>query len=125
MKRFRFAGLFLMALLMVMAVAGTVSAASRGSQDFTLVNGTNLTIREIYLSPSSKDQWIFQDELGKNVLRPGQDIYIDFDPMDDVQYWDIMVVYENGDQDYWYSLDLFRIYWITIRPGGVASLHLV
>ena len=125
MKKYRFAGLFLAAFIMTLAIASIAMAGSRGSQDFTLENGTGRVIREIYLSPTSKSDWIYQDELGKNVLRPGQEIFLYFDPKDNVQYWDIKVVYENGDEEYWYSLDLFRIYHITIRPGCVASIESV
>nr|MBO6295763.1 hypothetical protein [Schwartzia sp. (in: firmicutes)] len=88
-------------------------------------NGTGRVIREIYLSPTSKNTWLYQDELGKNVLRPGQEIFLYFDAKDNVQYWDIKVVYENGDEEFWYGLDLFRIYHITIRPGCVASIESV
>lgn len=114
--------IFLFAALMVFAVSGTAMA---GSQDFTLINGTGQTIREIYLSPTKCSEWIFQDELGRKVLRPGQDIFLDFDPMDNVQYWDVKVVYENGNEDYWIGLDLFRIYSLTIRPGGSSSIEMI
>ena len=122
MKKYRFAGLFIAAFIMTFAIASLAMAGTRGSQNFELENGTGRVIREVYLSPTSKSEWIYQDELGKYVLRPGEEIYIDFDPRDNVQYWDIKVVYENGDEDYWFNLDLFRIYHITIRPGGIVSI---
>lgn len=114
--------IFLFAALMVFAVSGTAMA---GSQDFTLINGTGQIIREIYLSPTHESDWIYQDELGSSVLRPGQDIFLDFNPRDSVQYWDVKVVYENGAEDYWYSLDLFRVYSLTIRPGGASSIEMI
>ena len=113
---------FLFAALMIFAVSGTAMA---GSQDFTLINGTGQTIREIYLSPTQCSDWIYQDELGKGVLRPGQDIFLDFDPQDNVQHWDIKVVYDNGQEDYWIGLDLYRIYSLTIRPGGSSSIEMI
>ncbi|MBR1553054.1 MAG: hypothetical protein IJ631_03465 [Schwartzia sp.] len=125
MKKFCFAGLFVAAFIMTLAIASIAMAGTRGSQNFMLENGTGRVIREIYLSPTSKNTWIYQDELGKNVLNPGQEIFLDFDPMDNVQYWDIRVVYDNGDEDHWYSLDLFRIYRVTIRPGSVATIESV
>ena len=114
--------IFLFAAIMAFAVSGTALA---GSQDFTLTNGTGQVIREIYLSPTRSSEWIYQDELGKNVLRPGQEIFLYFDPRDNVQYWDIKVVYENGGEDYWYGLDLYRIYNVTIRPGGGTSIEMI
>jgi len=121
-KQIRALRIFFFAIIMAFAVSGTALA---GSQDFTLVNGTGRTITYIYLSPTSSSQWIYQDELGKNVLRPGQEIFLDFDPRDNVQYWDVKVVYENGKEDYWIGLDLYRIYSLTIRPGGAASIEMI
>ena len=124
MKRFRFAGLFVAVFVLTLAIASVAFAGRCGSQDFMLENGTGRVITEIYLSPTSTKEWIYQDELGKNqVLYPGQELFLGFDPKDNVQYWDIMVVYEDGSYDYWYTLDLFRIYRITIRPNGFASIE--
>lgn len=121
MKQLHALRIFLFAMVMAVAVSGTAVA---GSQDFTLINGTGRTITNIYLSPNHLNSWVYQDELGSNVLRPGQDLFIYFDPMDNVQYWDVKVVYENGDEEYWYGLDLYRVYTLTIRPGGVSSIEM-
>ena len=113
--------MFLLAAFMVVAMAGTAFA---GSQDFELENGTGRTIAYIYLSPSNENAWIYQDELGPNdVLRPGESIFITFSPRDRVRYWDIKVVYDNNKEDVWEDLDLYRIFNITIRPGGTVSIE--
>ncbi|MBQ7515191.1 MAG: hypothetical protein IJS96_02810 [Schwartzia sp.] len=125
MKKSRFAGLLIAMLMLAVAVSGVAVAGARGSPNFELENGTGRIIREIYLSPAHMNEWIYQDELGKNVLYPGQELFLDFDPRDNVQYWDIKVVYDNGDEEWWYDLDLFRIYHITIRPGAIASIDTV
>ncbi|MCR5175777.1 MAG: hypothetical protein K6C05_02890 [Anaerovibrio sp.] len=122
MRYLRSIKLLLVAVIMLMAASGTASA---GSQDFTLVNGTGRTISYIYLSPTQCSDWIYQDELGNNVLRPGQEIFLDFDPRDNVQYWDVKVVYDNGEEGYWIGLDLYRIYSLTIRPGGSSSIEMI
>ena len=122
MKQLRALQVFFMAVVMMFAVSGTAMA---GSQDFTLINGTGRTISYIYLSPTSESNWIYQDELGSNVLRPGQDIFLYFDPRDGVQFWDVKVVYDNGAEDYWYGLDLYRVYSLTIRPGGASSIEMI
>ena len=36
-----------------------------------------------------------------------------------------VTVYENGEEEWWDTLDLFSIYHITIRPGGLASIETV
>ena len=106
MKKFRFAGLLIAAFVLTMAFA---SVAFAGAQDFVLVN-----------------TWIYQDELGKNqVLWPGQEIFLDFDPQDNVQYWDIKVVYDNGNEEFWYGLVLFRLYPVPIRTGTIATIDTV
>ena len=123
-KKFRFAGLFIAAFVLTLAIASIAFAGTRGSQDFVLENGTGRIITEIYLSPTSTREWIYQDELGKNqVLYPGQELFLGFDPRDNVQYWDIMVVYDDNTADYLNTLDLFRIFRITIRPNGLVSIE--
>ena len=123
MKQLRALQVFFMAVVMMFAVSGTAMA---GSQDFTLINGTGRTISYIYLSPTSESNWIYQDELGPNkVLRPGESIFLTFSPRDNVQFWDIKVVYDNGAEDYWYGLDLYRVYSLTIRPGGASSIEMI
>ncbi|MBQ1808453.1 MAG: hypothetical protein II430_02130 [Selenomonas sp.] len=121
MRRLHLLKVFWLAVLMMVAAAGTAMA---GSQDFNLVNGTGRAITQIYLSPSHSSDWIYQDELGPtDVLYPGQSLFLKFSPRDNVQYWDIKVIYEDSKEDYWYNLDLYRIFTITIRPGGTVSIE--
>lgn len=121
MKLFKSIRIFGLMALMVLTMAGTAFA---GSQDFDLENGTGHTIAYICLSPSDENAWVYQDELGPNdVLRPGESIFLTFSPRDDVRYWDIKVVYDNGKEDVWEDLDLYRIFNITIRPGGTVSIE--
>ncbi|ORT99881.1 hypothetical protein D081_1462 [Anaerovibrio sp. JC8] len=123
MKHLKALKIFLLTLVMALSISGGTAMA--GSQDFTLVNGTGKTIVYVYISPTSSSEWIYQDELGpNNVLYPGQDIFIGFSPRDGVQYWDLKVVYDNGVEDYWYGLDLYRVYSVTIRPGGTSSIEM-
>lgn len=121
MKIFKAVRLFCLTVMMAVAFGGMAFA---GSQDFDLENGTGRTIAYIYLSPTREANWIYQDELGPNeVLRPGESIFISFDPRDNVRYWDIKVIYDNGKEDYWECLDLYRIFNITIRPGGTVTIE--
>lgn len=121
MKNLKTLKILLLTLIMAIVVSGTALA---GSQDFSLVNGTGKAITQIYISPASTSEWIYQDELGPTaVLYPGQDLFIWFSPKDGVRYWDLKVVYETGKEDYWYNLDLFSIYSVTIRPGGTATIE--
>ena len=74
MKNLKTLKILLLTLIMAIAVSGTALA---GSQDFSLVNGTGKAITQIYISPASTSEWIYQDELGPTaVLYPGQDLFI-------------------------------------------------
>ncbi len=66
MKKLQELKMFLFAALVIFSVSGTALA---GSQDFTLINSLGQTIREINLGPTKCSEWIFQDELGRHVLR--------------------------------------------------------
>jgi hypothetical protein len=121
MKIFKAVRLFCLTVMMAVAFGGMAFA---GSQDFDLENGTGRTIAYIYLRPTHEANWIYQAELGPNeVLRPGESIFISFDPRDNVRYWDIKVIYDNGKEDYWECLDLYRIFNITFRPGGTVTIE--
>ncbi|HLH25195.1 MAG TPA: hypothetical protein VK066_21955 [Chloroflexota bacterium] len=67
-------------------------------RDFTLVNGSSITIREVYVSASDVQSWE-EDVLGTDVLPPGQQVNITFSPADGDAgkcLYDIRVVGVNG-----------------------------
>jgi hypothetical protein len=75
--------------------AGAVVAPSRmGNPSFNFVNGTGLTIREVYVSLSSDGNW-GPDRLGANVLQPGQRLPVAL-PQGNVCAVDMRVVYMDG-----------------------------
>jgi hypothetical protein len=65
-----------------------------GNPSFVLTNGTNATIREVYVSLSTDNNW-GGDRLGANVLNPGQGLNVSL-PSGNVCTVDIRVVYMNG-----------------------------
>jgi hypothetical protein len=90
------------ATLAIMAAAAllvsTPQRALADPRDFTLVNGSPVTIREVYVSSSDTQTW-YADVLGNDVLEPSQRIDITFSAGDADAgkcMYDIRVVGVNG-----------------------------
>lgn len=73
---------------------GATIGGAGGNPSFTFVNGTGVTIREIYISLSSDRNW-GPDRLGANVLQPGGSMFINL-PLGRGCNSDIRVVFMNG-----------------------------
>jgi hypothetical protein len=65
-----------------------------GNPSFNFVNGTGATIREVYVSLSTDNNW-GPDRLGANVLQPGQRLSVGL-PATGVCTVDMRVVYMDG-----------------------------
>ncbi len=79
------------------AAIGGGSGASigrSGNPSFMLTNGSGVTIREVYVSLSTDNNW-GPDRLGQSVLNPGQGLNVSL-PAVGVCTVDIRVVYMNG-----------------------------
>jgi len=70
------------------------SVGRGGNPSFVLTNGTNATIREVYVALSTDNNW-GGDRLGANVLSPGQQLSVSL-PSAGVCTVHIRVVYMNG-----------------------------
>ena len=86
----------------VFGTAGPVARAPSGAAplqpgpnpDFRLVNRSGRIITEVYVSPSTDQNW-GPDRLGRNVLGIGQSMIITL-PRDGTCVFDVRVVYDNG-----------------------------
>src|SRR5690242_11369111 len=79
-------------------VVGTAQQALADPRDFTLVNGSGITIREVYVSTTDTQSWE-SDVLGADVLGPGHGVNIPFPAVDGDAakcMYDIRVVGANG-----------------------------
>jgi len=85
-----------------------------GDQDFTLINKTGLTIDELYVSPTSVNDWE-EDVLGVDTLANGAKIDIKFSRKESVCSWDMKIVDEDGDEVVWTKLDLCKAEEITLN----------
>lgn len=89
------------------------TAFGQGKQDFTLINKTGLTISELYVGPSSSDDW-GEDILGQDTLDDGASTEIVFNPRTRSAKWDLRIVDENGKAYSWYNINLLEISEITL-----------
>ena len=106
------------AALAVFAVATvTVTAAQRRNLDFTLVNKTGVDIMEVYLSPTSDNEW-GEDVMGKDILESGQKVDITFSSAETECNWDLKVVDEDDDDIVWTKLNLCTANEITLMYEG-------
>lgn len=82
-----------------------VPAAAQMYEKITILNSTGYTVSEIYVSPTSTNDWE-EDILDIDVLRDGKDVRIDLRRASDTCDWDLKVVYEDGEEAIWDGLDL-------------------
>ncbi|MGE4278320.1 MAG: hypothetical protein AB7G62_01955 [Magnetospirillum sp.] len=102
-------------------LSGSVLAA--GKQDFDLVNKTGYPIEEVYVAPSSSDDWQ-EDVLGEDVLESGKTVHIRFNRSTKTCKWDLKVVYTDKETAEWDEFDLCETSKIIIkynRKSGETS----
>jgi hypothetical protein len=97
--------------------------AHAGDADFTLVNSTGFTLREIYLSPTSKETW-GNDRMGNGFLDNGKSRLFKFADKSSCNQ-DLKIVFDDDDSKaVWSNIDLCSVDKITIkynRSTGVTS----
>ena len=94
-----------------LAVPALVNA---GDADFTLVNKTGYSIREVYLTPSHKSKW-GSDRLGHDNLDNNRQRVFKFgDKASCMQ--DLMVVFDDDASEVvWEDLDLCKLEKVTLK----------
>jgi len=108
----RIAGLSL-AVITLVIVAYTASAENP-ALDFTLVNKTGYTIKELFISPSNTNSW-GEDILGRDTLANGEKCKITFSSSESSELWDMKVTWSDGDSpDVWHQVDLTKYHTITV-----------
>ena len=102
--------------LLLTALASVLSsgAAWAGDADFTMVNRTGYTLREVYLSASNKNSW-GNDRMGDSFLDNGKSRLFRFSDKGACQQ-DIKIVFDdNGSEIIWEDVDLCEINKITLK----------
>jgi hypothetical protein len=97
-------------------VAASAARAVAGTQDFTLVNKTGITINNLYVSESSKNSWE-EDVLGDDQVEDGDSVDVTFKGHDSCK-WDLMIKDEAGDGLYWRGIDLCKVSKVTLKCSG-------
>ena len=93
----------------VLAMIVTSNAMARsGKQDFVLHNETGVEIHELYLSPTTTDNWE-EDVLGVDTLPAGESVKITFEDREHRAKWDLKVVDSKGNSIEWENLNLIEI----------------
>jgi hypothetical protein len=105
------------ALALVAVASVTVTAAQRRNLDFTLVNKTGVDIMEVYLSPTSDNEW-GEDVMGKDILANGEKVDITFSSAETECNWDLKIVDEDDDDIIWTKLNLCTANEITLMYEG-------
>lgn len=102
---------------MFLAVAAALApgAVLAGDADFTLINKTGYSIREVYVSPSHKDNW-GKDRLGANAtLENNKSRLLKFSDKASCMQ-DLQVVFDDDDSHVtWEDLDLCEINKLTLK----------
>lgn len=110
----------LLAPLFTACISLAPFAAFAGDADFTLVNGTGYTIREVYISAANRNAW-GRDRLGDGELANSKSKLFKFsDSANCVQ--DIKVVFDDNNAEVvWEDLDLCEINKLTLKYNRSAK----
>lgn len=104
-------------LLLFAVVLASLSPALAGSNlDFTLINQTGYSIKEIYIAPSSQEEWEATDkvELPRSI-KDEESVDITFSPKAEASKWDLKIVWvDGGDAVEWLGFNLTEISKITL-----------
>jgi hypothetical protein len=80
------------AAVLAFAVVGTAALAAKKA-NVKLVNKSDWTIEELYLSPADEEEW-GPDQLAQHVIKPGAEFTLTGIPCDK---WDVKLVDQDGD----------------------------
>ena len=87
--------------------------AFAGVQDFILANETGVEIAELYISPVAKANW-GEDVLAVDTLQPGDECHVKFSRDETADFWDLMIVDQEGTSLEWPELNLSAISKVTL-----------
>ena len=81
--------------------------------DFTLHNATGKVLKEVYVGPTSSEEW-GSDIMGKDVVGEDESVKITFHPKATAKHWDLKIVFQDGTSSVWTNFDLTTIDDITV-----------
>ncbi len=108
-------------ILVAMALLGGMVGAARASDaDFKLVNKTGYQINEVYVGPTSSDNW-GPDIMGPNAIPTGSSVNITFPHGGSACNYDIKVKYADGDTATWTNVNLCQYETISLFWDGSTT----
>ena len=112
----RFAAVAAAAVALAGGLTVGASSASADQRDFSLVNGSELTIMNAYVSPSASSNW-GPDQLGSDILVPGDSyqLHVPTNVQRGTCFYDIRVVTRGGSEGTMYEVDLCSTSTVTFH----------
>lgn len=105
---------FLPMLAFVCAPLLATTSAHAENLDFSLVNKTGYVISEVYVSSASTNDWE-EDVMGRDVLANNESVDIEFTKGSKGCKWDLKVIYDDGEEAVWDSLNLCATSQVSLR----------
>ncbi|HEX4301614.1 MAG TPA: hypothetical protein VHZ78_02390 [Rhizomicrobium sp.] len=103
-----------------LALLAPQAASAEGRQNFNLVNNTGYTIKEVYVSTTSTNDWE-EDVLGQDELEDNSQVAIRFPHHAGGCFWDLKVVYDDDTSAYWTNFNLCTISEISISYNSKSG----
>ena len=104
---------FLGAICLFSLLGLASSFAAEGDLDFTLVNKTGKILDQVYVGPTTSEEW-GSDIMGKDVVGEDESVRITFHPKATAKHWDLKIVFQDGSSSVWTNFDLTTIDEITV-----------
>ena len=98
-------------------LVGLLTTAHASDADFKLVNKTGYQIDEVYVAPSSSQNW-GSDIMGSAAVPSGTSVNITFPHSSSACKFDIRVKYNDGDTAEWSNIDLCKYEAISLYWDG-------
>ena len=102
-------------LLLTLLLGLVIPARAESDLDFTLVNKTGYDIKEVYVGPTTSEEW--GPNLLKETLKDGMALELKFHEKATAPKWDIKVVYTDGETAWWKGYKLTEITKINLFWG--------
>jgi hypothetical protein len=92
-------------LVLILGLTMAACTASANFQEFILVNETGVDIAGLYISPVAKQNW-GEDVLAVKTLPSGSECQVHFLSNEKADFWDLMIVDQEGSSLEWPELSL-------------------
>lgn len=99
--------------VMVLVIALMSGIASADKKNFLFVNNSGRTIKSLYIYRSHYYSMWPADMLGMKLLRNGESVNLSYD--DKFRYFDIKVVFSEGESKSWSDCDFSSLEKLTLR----------